>query len=378
MSMKILTPEKLEEIREEHAQGIDIFEIIPIVDLSRAKEEAIKRIEKGYIPETYHWTREKTKSAYNYKNYKTWAKSIIVAAKYYLTDEEIPEQGLFGRIARYTWRNNYRYLFLKLKELVNKIEKAIGRSIKAKTFSNYTSIPEKTLFASSGLAEVGKNSLLIHRKMGSYFVIGEALLDLEIGSENTLYLRPPDFRLCGPCTRCIDACPTGAIVEEGAIDINRCFQYISENLLLIPPHLREKWGNRLYGCSTCIEACPYNQNLEPNAEKHTVGYIGQGMNLLEVLALTPKAWAYNFKDNQIAIRDRLAVQKNAIMAIGNSRYEKALDTLGLFLGHEHPLIRIYSAWAIGRIGTRRGKELLLSRFRIEKNEEVRSEIEPFL
>jgi epoxyqueuosine reductase len=242
-------------------------------------------------------------------------------------------------------------------------------------FSNYTSLPEKILFASSGLASFGKNSLLIHKKMGSYFVIGEAVTDIEVEFDSEIVPKAPEFSLCGPCRLCMDACPTGAIMEEGTVDINRCFQYLSQNLLPIPREYMERWGERLYGCTNCLEVCPYNSSLSPWAEKHNTGFVGPGMDLLKVLSLTEDEWIRTFSNNQIGRRERLAIVKNAIIALGNSGYRESCEALKPFLEHENLIIRICAAWAIGRINTDMNKTLIQKRLLVEKDPRVRVELE---
>jgi epoxyqueuosine reductase len=163
--------------------GLDALEVIPVPDLGQASAAAYAAVESGFIPERYGWTREKTERAYRLKGYGQWARSVIVAAKYYLTDEEPPSGGSFGPIARFTWRNNYRYIVNRLSAAVKELSGALGRPIRSKIISNYTAVPEKALFLRSGLACRGKNSVLLNERMGSYFAIGEAFIDVEVDIE---------------------------------------------------------------------------------------------------------------------------------------------------------------------------------------------------
>ena len=357
--------------------GLDALEVIPVPDLSEASAAAYAAVESGFIPERYGWTREKTERAYRLKGYGQWARSVIVAAKYYLTDEEPPSGGSFGPIARFTWRNNYRYIVNRLSAAVKELSGALGRPIRSKILSNYTAVPEKALFLRSGLACRGKNSVLINERMGSYFTIGEAFIDIEVDLEAGAP-EEPGYPLCGNCRRCIDACPTKAIARGGAVNVNRCFQYLSEDLLLVPEELRERWGSRLYGCSMCIDACPLNAALEPWGEKHEVGFAGPGMDLLEALSLGDAEWRERFRDNQIGIRDRRAILKNALLSLGWLEYRKALDRVLPFFEHEHEILRACAVWAVGRIGTRSGKDALERLARRETSASVRAEIERVL
>jgi epoxyqueuosine reductase len=284
----------------------------------------------------------------------------------------------YGRIARFTWRNNYQYLTLNLRKLLGKLEKILGRQIKHRVLSNYTSIPEKVLFSNAGCAEFGRNSVLINRKMGSYFVIGEILTDLEINTDPVPNPRQPEFSPCGRCRACMDACPTGAIVYDGVLDVRRCLQYLSENLMPISREYREKWNNRLYGCSTCIDVCPYNRDLETCGEKHKTGFVGPGDPLLSILSYSQQQWRDRFRDNQIIIRDRLAIIQNALICLGNIQCEEALTTLSRYLEHETPLIRTGAVWAIGRQNTVKARAMLNRKAVHEEDPSVRREIEFFL
>jgi epoxyqueuosine reductase QueG len=424
-----ITPHWAETVIKSRVRGFDALAVIPVPELDEASgfvkasglaeaaSCAYAAMEKGLIPESYGWTREKTARAYGLEGYGSWAQCVIVAAKYYCTDDDVAGSDVrgaqpsrdtaFGRIARFTWRNNYRYLVLRLREAVSALEAALGRQIKSKVLSNYTSIPEKALFRLSGLADVGKHGVLIHPAMGSYFTVGEAFCGLRVdGAEDALgagqppvvgqppvlapgsnaaqphvtglRLTPPRFDLCGECRLCRDACPTGAIPWDGAVNVTRCFQYMSENLTLVPASDREKWGSRVYGCSDCIDACPFNKGLTPWGEKHGVGYVGPGFDLLDLLTICEAEWRERFRDNQIGKRDRRAVLKNVILSLGWLEYRKAVPSLLPFLEHDHEVLRTCAAWALVRIGTTEGKLALERLARRERSAVVREEIERFL
>ena len=408
--MKVIDYAKVYSALAKHATGIDAFEIIPIPELSHPLAHTLEALKQGLIPAQYHWTEEKTRQAYTYKKYLGWAQSIIVAAKYYLTDEEYPDTGgyipldpavfaaafaaaktgaepqaahPYGRISRFTWRNNYRYLVQRLRNMISGLERDLDVSIRFKAFSNYTSIPEKLLFAYSGLAVFGRNSVLLHKNMGSRFVVGELLTDLAVDFTAPAPCFPaaptqPDFAICGDCTKCIEACPTGALLGEGRIDVTICFQYLSENLVLVPHAYRSAWGNRLYGCSTCVDVCPYNSELVPRGEKHPVGHVGTGEDLINLFSFTEKQWRERFKDNQIIIRDRFAIIKNAMLCLGNYPSEEALGPLVSFLSHSSPTIRQYAVWALGKLGGMKSRKALERRLKEEEQASVRNEIDRML
>ena len=156
--------------------------------------------------------------------------------------------------------------------------------------------------------------------------------------------------------------------------MNRCYQYLSENLVPIPHAYRPNWGNRLYGCSTCIDVCPYNDKLKPSAEKHTVGYVGPGDDLIDLLSYSREQWEERFRDNQLIIRDRLAIIQNALLCLGNYPCEEALPSLRTSLAHTSPIIRSFAAWALGRMDTGASRRALERRLREEGDASVLDEI----
>ena len=219
---------------------------------------------------------------------------------------------------------------------------------------------------------------MINPKFGSYFVIGELLLNLEIKFDNTDEIKPPDFSICGNCTKCIDACPTNAIVENGILNVNRCLQFISENLILVEEEIRKKWKNRLYGCTDCLDVCPYNRNLKPTAEKHSIGLVGSKFNLIEILKMNEQEWDETFSNNQIGKKDRLAIIKNAILAIGNLKCTSAKEILYKMLNHKNDIIRAYTFWALGIIDKENITSYIKAHLKQENSEIVKKEMKKLL
>jgi epoxyqueuosine reductase len=365
----------VDEIREE--RSLDALAIFPLPDLAGPGENGsgtapatseypldhtLRVMERGFVPGRYRWTPDKTRRAYRYKTYGGWAKSAVAVGLYYFTEEEYPDDPGYGRISRYTWRDNYTILVGLLEEIAGELEKRVGRPFRHKSLSNYTSIPEKVLGACAGIGDPGSHCVLINENMGTRFVLGEMFTDVELTTRAAVPpLRSPDFAYCGGCTRCIDECPTAAIRERGVLDITRCIQYLSENLLLVPPEARDSWGNRLYGCSLCTDVCPANHGLTPGSRKHGTGYVGQGMDLIRFLDMTEGELHARFGGNQIGRRRFEAVMKNAIIACGSVGYGGAAERLSGFLHHPEPLLRAHAAWSLGRLGKKAVLERRLPR-----------------
>ncbi|MBW3637224.1 MAG: tRNA epoxyqueuosine(34) reductase QueG, partial [Armatimonadetes bacterium] len=184
------------------------------------------------------------------------AKSVICVALHYRTDAPYDEQKS-GKIARYARGLDYHdVLTARLRELLAWLQ---GETPCAgRVYVDTGPILEREWAQRAGIGWVGKNTLLMSRELGSYFLLGEMVLDLEL---------PPDAphlqSFCGTCTRCLDACPTNAFVAPRVLDANKCISYHTiENKKLAPKDLRDKFGDWVFGCDICQEVCPWNAKSE--------------------------------------------------------------------------------------------------------------------
>lgn len=160
-------------------------------------------------------------------------------------------------VSKYAYGKDYHFV---VKERLIKLLEFIQSDISAcngRAFVDSVPILERAWAKESGLGWIGKNSLLISRKLGSYVFIGELIIDLELD-----YNSAAETDHCGTCSRCMDACPTGAIVKPHTIDARKCISYLTiENKDEISPDLREKLNNRIFGCDICQDVCPWNKKL---------------------------------------------------------------------------------------------------------------------
>lgn len=187
------------------------------------------------------------------------AKSVIsVLINYYpsqkQTDPEAP------KISKYAYGKDYH---LVVKEKLNNLLIFIQSSLspcRGRPFVDSAPVLERPLAKAAGLGWIGKNSLLISKELGSYVFIGELIIDLELKYDD-----PFTVDYCGNCTRCIDACPTDAIVFPRTIDARKCISYHTiENKEEIPESIRENLHNQVYGCDICQDVCPWNKKTKPN------------------------------------------------------------------------------------------------------------------
>lgn len=197
------------------------------------------------------------------------AKSVISLTYNYFTPE-MQKDSTAPKISRYAYGKDYHYVIKdKLKELLFFISTEIGE-VNGRAFVDSAPVLERDWAKRSGTGWVGKNTLLIHPKAGSYFFLSELILDLELVYD----LPMKDY--CGTCTRCIDACPTNAIAPQGYVmDGSRCISYLTIELKekIIPPQYKNQMEGWMFGCDICQEVCPWNRfskkHTEPQFEPHS-------------------------------------------------------------------------------------------------------------
>lgn len=274
------------------------------------------------------------------------AQSVVVVVACY-GKGKLPELApLHGRISRYAWgREDYhRWLMRRLEALVGRIVEEVG-PFPYRCYVDTGPILERAWAHSAGAGWVGKNATIIHPRLGSYFFIGVALLGVRL--EPTPM---PDLPSCGTCTRCIEACPTQAIVAPGVIDARRCLSYLSiEQRGPIPAAFRPLMGTRVFGCDVCQEVCPWNRKLlqrsldapvQPNAT----------VSLPDVLFLSEADFRARFRHTPVwrATRDGLA--RNAAIVLGNLGDPAARPHLVAALEkHSSAMVRDHAAWALAQL-----------------------------
>lgn len=191
-------------------------------------------------------------------------RSIISIGMNYYTGHRADESPSHGRIARYAWGNDYhRVMEGRLDKLESRIKSLAPHAV-TRSYVDTGPVMEKAWAQAAGLGWIGKHSNLVSTEFGSWLLLGEILTTLDLDPDE------PAGDLCGTCTLCIKACPTGAIVEPHLVDARRCVSYLTIELRgaeeSIPGDLATKMGNRLFGCDDCLDICPYNVQAQPTAE----------------------------------------------------------------------------------------------------------------
>jgi len=258
-----------------------------------------------------------------------------------------------GVIARYARFDDYHdTLWARLEALLAFIQsQSLGAN--GKVYCDTGPITERDLAMRAGLGWIGKHTNLISRKLGNWFFLGEILLDIELPADS------PETTHCGTCTRCIPACPTGAITGPYQLDARRCISYLTIELKgSIPEDLRPLIGTRIYGCDDCLAVCPWNKfavrsndpAVQPRADL-------TAPDLLALLALDDEAFREKFKNSPVKRTKRRGLLRNVCVALGNLGDPAAIPALTHAAETDpEPLVREHALWAIARIKEQRRNE----------------------
>lgn len=309
---------------------------------SRIKDQIVRGLR------TQAWRGEDIGAFTDPRRFLPEAESVIVVAECYLTSEAAPEAtpgSPRGTVARYTWRNYYKDVRTKLKKLGKWLKSELGPEFRYRALSNGP-LAEKPLAERAGLGWYGHHGIILTPDWGSWVVLGELIVNVPLEPDEPL------AKSCGECRECMDACPTGAIVEPRVLDLGRCLQYLSHHPVDVPEDAREAWGRRLYGCTTCQDVCPVNRKVRPPERKPDYGLVGPEVELLALLEMSEDEYRERFRGNQMGAGwvSFEAVQRNAVLALAHSSDPAALPALDrLSRTHPSPLVRRHASWALKRV-----------------------------
>ena len=276
-------------------------------------------------------------------------RSVLCVALCHSPDRDPERDHRIGRVARYAAGEDYhRVMRDKLRTLEREIEALLPGS-RALWYSDTGAILERGWAERAGLGWIGKHAGLLSREIGSWFLLGEVLIDRELDSDP-----PTDREHCGTCRRCIDVCPTAAIVAPYQLDANRCISYLTiEHRGAIPREFRTAIGDWIFGCDLCQEACPWNRFAPPAREARLHARALEGWTLDRFLQLDEAGFAELFAGSPIRRAQRAGFLRNVCVALGNRGDPGAIPALSAALAADpEPLVRSHAAWALGEIARR--------------------------
>lgn len=190
------------------------------------------------------------------------ARTVVSLAYNYYPAEPLPQEADDYKIAKYAYGKDYHFVIKdKLKFFLEGLKEEVGE-VGGRAFVDSAPVMERQWAQKAGIGWTGKNSLLLNRKQGSFFFLAELIIDLEAAPD------PPAIQdYCGTCTRCVDACPTDAIVQPGVVDGSRCISYFTIELKEeLPASVKGKFQNWIFGCDICQDVCPWNRFSQPHTE----------------------------------------------------------------------------------------------------------------
>lgn len=279
-------------------------------------------------------------------------RTLIIVALDYTTlqpPSELLDDPLRGRISNYAWGLDYHDVMLpRLKELAVWLRHQIGVEVTHRAYVDTGAILERSHAQRAGLGFIGKNTMLIHPRRGSYFFLGEILTTAKLDRDE-----PHAETMCGTCARCLRACPTDAFPRPYVLDARRCISYLTIELKgSIPVELRHLMGNWLYGCDVCQEVCPWNRFAVRTIETDffPTDWDIVAPPLMDILSLTEATFQERFAGSPIQRIKRERLVRNACVAAGNSGQSVFIPVLAELEKHDlSALVREHAGWALGRL-----------------------------
>jgi len=295
-----------------------------------------------------------------------WAVRLVVGATTYLpaAGHPGPTRANRGRIARFATVDHYEPLRQSL-EAVGDVLRATGHQ--AEVLIDDNRLVDRAAAIRAGIAWWGKSTMALTPKYGPWTLLGSVATDAE------LPVTSPMRRDCGTCVACIPACPTGALDEEGTLDATLCISYWAQMPGVIPLPMREAWGDRLYGCDACLDACP------PGARWASLASGGDGLvDLLDLLSASDDALSNEYAHFYTPRNDLDYVRRNALVALGHCGTAEGVPVVRGYLRHNRAMLRSHAAWSLGRIGEPAGMAALRAAAVSETDPAVLAEIQTAL
>jgi epoxyqueuosine reductase len=358
-----------------HELGFDLVGFASPAPFAAAQKAIEERVAAGMFSGLPWFTAERAEIAGDPRNLMPEVRTIVSLGISYLHSEPgvaTDSEGPRGKVARYAWGEDYHELFReRLRSLHASVEELVGRPVEARTLADTARIVDRAVAQRAGLGWYGKNTNILSRNFGSWILLGELLLDFELPFDEPLRTT------CGACTRCMPACPTGALVEPGVLHNDRCISYLTiEHRGPIPREMRSLMGSWVFGCDICQEVCPVNRKAAPGHHEALAPDrgIGSSPNLVELLEITEEEFRVRFRRSPVKRAKWAGLRRNAAVALGNAGDASAVPALVRALNCETALVRGHAAWALGKLGGHAARAALAARIEVELDGEVREEL----
>jgi epoxyqueuosine reductase len=355
---------------EAHRQEFDLVGIAPAVNPSGFADFR-DWLERGFAGEMAYLPRRE--AAYEHpRHVLEGVRSVVMLGLNYCTVETLPLTAGQGLVSRYAWGDaDYHDVIRgKLARLAEWLQRE-EPGCRTRGVVDTAPLLERDFARLAGLGWFGKNTMLLNKRVGSWFFLAALLTDVEIEPD-----APHVAQHCGTCTRCLDACPTEAFVAPYQLDARRCISYLTiEHRGAIPHELRSGMGEWLFGCDVCQDVCPWNHKapistepaFQPTDDLHPA-------NAIELLSLGEAEFRDRFRHTPLARPKRAGILRNAAIVLGNRGDSLAVPVLTRALHDFEPVIRGAAAWALGRIGGVDATAALQARLLIETDVEAQVEI----
>ena len=303
----------------------------------------LKWLEAGYAGEM-HYLEERQFAYQNPDGVMPGVKSLLMLGMSYRTADHANSKPGFGRVARYAWGEvDYHDLIHKRLKQLKRFAIELLPDVKVRGVVDTAPLLEREFAQLAGLGWRAKNTLLINKPEGSFYLLAALLLDVELE-----YDQPFEANHCGTCTACLDACPTDAFVGPGVLDGSKCISYLTiEHRSPIPVELRAQMQDWILGCDVCQDVCPWNQRTEQSPHVEFVPHeANHPLELRSLFELDDEQFRQRFRKTPLWRPKRRGILRNAAIALGNQPCEQNIAALLLATKDVEPLVRGAAIWAL--------------------------------
>jgi epoxyqueuosine reductase len=271
-----------------------------------------------------------------------WARHLVVGALAYVPGSGNPVDGAGrGRVARFATEDHYRPLRAALQAMADQL---VRGGHEAEILVDDDRLVDRAAAVRAGIGWWGKNTMVLAPKYGPWLLLGSVATDADLTRSE------PMGRDCGTCAACIPACPTGALTAPGKLDATLCISYWAQTPGEVPAAVRDHWGNRLYGCDDCLEACPPGSRLLESAPS------SRGVDLIRVLGASDEELRERFDHFYLPGRKTSTLRRNALLALAHAGGEGSEAAIRSYADHRDPALAASAAWALDRLGYSAGVE----------------------